>query len=105
MPDLDAVLTGHRDAITVRRIYGDPVESDGVTVIPAASVFGGSGGGGDMDGNGGGGFGLIGRPAGAWVIKDGEVTWQRAIDLNRLASLGFLLLAGWLFRRRRTRRG
>jgi hypothetical protein len=26
--DLDTLLQGHRDAITVRRIYGDPVERD-----------------------------------------------------------------------------
>ena len=58
MPDLDALLQGHRDAITVRRVYGDPVERDGVTIVPAAAVFGGTGGGGDDDGNGGGGLGL-----------------------------------------------
>ena len=39
--DLDTLLQGHRDAITVRRIYGDPVERDGVTIVPAASVIGG----------------------------------------------------------------
>jgi hypothetical protein len=27
--DIDALLQGHRDAITVRRIYGDPVEQNG----------------------------------------------------------------------------
>jgi uncharacterized spore protein YtfJ len=45
--DLDTLLQGHRDAITVRRIYGDPVERDGVTIVPAAMVMGGTGGGGD----------------------------------------------------------
>jgi hypothetical protein len=29
--DLDTLLQGHRDAITVRWIYGDPVERDGST--------------------------------------------------------------------------
>jgi hypothetical protein len=51
--DLDTLLQGHRDAITVRRIYGDPVERDGITIVPAAVVMGGTGGGGDEDGNGG----------------------------------------------------
>ena len=97
--DLDALLQGHRDAVTVRRIYGDPVERDGVTLVPAAAVFGGTGGGGDREGNGGGGFGLIGRPVGAWVLRDGKVTWRPALDVTRLAFLGALLLLA--LRRRR----
>ena len=101
MPDLDALLQGHRDAVTVRRIYGEPLESDGVTVVPAAAVFGGTGGGGDTQGNGGGGFGLIGRPVGAWVIRDGTVRWQPAIDVNRIALLAFLLGLAFAVRRRR----
>ena len=101
MPDLDALLQGHRDAVTVRRIYGEPLESDGVTVVPAAAVFGGTGGGGDTQGNGGGGFGLIGRPVGAWVIRDGTVRWQPAVDVNRIALLAFLLGLAFAVRRRR----
>ena len=89
--DLDSLLQGHRDAVTVRRIYGDPVERDGVTIVPGAAVFGGTGGGGDAEGNGGGGFGLIGRPVGAWVIRDGEATWKPAVDVNRAAVFVFLL--------------
>jgi uncharacterized spore protein YtfJ len=85
--DLDTLLQGHRDAITVRRIYGDPVERDGATIVPAAVVMGGTGGGGDGGGNGGVGLGLAGRPAGAWVIRDGEVTWKPAIDVTRLAAI------------------
>jgi uncharacterized spore protein YtfJ len=89
--DLDTLLQGHRDAINARRIYGDPVERDGVTVVPAASVFGGTGGGGDADGDGGAGFGLAGRPAGAWVIRDGDVEWKPAVDVNRIAFFVFVL--------------
>lgn len=103
--DLDTLLQGHRDAITVRRIYGDPVERDGVTIVPAAAVFGGTGGGGDEDGNGGGGFGLIGRPTGAWVIRDGEVTWKPAIDVTRLAAIVGLVFVAALRTRRRARAG
>jgi len=97
--NLDALLQGHRDAVNVRRIYGDPVERDGVTIVPAAAVFGGTGGGGDDEGNGGGGFGLAGRPVGAWVIRDGQVTWKPTVDVNRIALLAFLL--GLVFARRR----
>lgn len=96
MPDLDALLQGHRDAINVRRVYGDPVERDGVTVVPAALVIGGTGGGGDSDGDGGGGLGLIARPVGAWEIRDGNVRWRPVVDLSRvllvLAVLGLFAL-------------
>jgi uncharacterized spore protein YtfJ len=98
--DLDTLLQGHRDAITVRRIYGDPVERAGVTVVPGAVVMGGTGGGGDADGDGGGGLGLIGRPVGAWVIRDDEVTWKPALDLNRVAAFAFLLGLAFALRRR-----
>jgi len=51
----DPVSTA-RDSITVKRVYGDAYERNGVTVIPAAAVFGGAGGGtGDQpDGSSGG---------------------------------------------------
>lgn len=97
--DLDALLQGHRDAVNARRIYGEAVVSNGVTVVPAASVFGGTGGGGDAEGDGGAGFGLIGRPVGAYVIRGGEVTWKPAVDVNRLAIFAFLL--GLVFALRR----
>jgi uncharacterized spore protein YtfJ len=77
-----------RDAMTVKRVYGEPYQVDGVTIIPAAAVMGGGGGGGDTEGNGGGGFGLAARPVGAWVIKDGDATWRPAIDLNRVILVG-----------------
>jgi uncharacterized spore protein YtfJ len=87
---LDDLIGTARDAITVRRVFGDPYEKDGLTVIPAARVMGGGGGGNGTDDAGqqgeGGGFGLVARPAGAYVIKDGEVTWRPALDPNRLAA-------------------
>jgi uncharacterized spore protein YtfJ len=85
------VLSQTRDAMTARRVYGEPYEHEGVTVIPAANVMGGGGGGGDTEGNGGGGFGLTARPAGAWVIRDGEARWRPALDLNRAIFMGQLI--------------
>ncbi|HYN66675.1 MAG TPA: hypothetical protein VES93_07275, partial [Ornithinibacter sp.] len=32
----------------------------------------------------GGGFGMRGHPAGVYVIKDGAVKWQPAVDPNRV---------------------
>ncbi|MBI4260060.1 MAG: sporulation protein [Actinobacteria bacterium] len=86
--DVLRTLEGARDAITVKRVYGDPFEKDGVTVIPAAKVGGGGGGGygGDSEGNSGSGtgFGLTARPVGAFVIRGGEVAWQPAVDVSRI---------------------
>jgi uncharacterized spore protein YtfJ len=103
------VLKGFRDSLTVSRVYGEPFEKNGVTVIPAASVFGGGGGGEGEDPDSpmgkasGSGFGMMARPAGAYVIRGDEVTWQPAIDVNRLvaALLAFLTLRLLLSRRRR----
>jgi uncharacterized spore protein YtfJ len=97
MPDVDDMWRGARDAMTVKRVYGDPVQSDGVTLVPAAAVRGGAGGGGEggPEGGGGGGFGIVARPIGAYVIRDGSVSWRPAVDLNRVlllaAALVFLL--------------
>ena len=44
--DIHEVLNHARDAMTVKRVFGDPYEKDGVTVIPVANVMGGAGGGG-----------------------------------------------------------
>jgi uncharacterized spore protein YtfJ len=101
MPNVDELLKGARDAISVKRVYADPIESDGVTIVPAAVVRGGGGGGGDDEGNGGGGFGLHARPAGAWVIRGSEAVWKPAVDLNRIALFAFLLGLALALRRGR----
>jgi uncharacterized spore protein YtfJ len=104
MANVDQLLEGAREAMTVRRVFGEAYEEDGVTVIPVAAVRGGAGGGGDESGNGGGGFGLQARPVGAYVVKDGDVTWKPAVDPNRIVAgwqavsvLG--LLVAWAFAR------
>ncbi|HEX2194390.1 MAG TPA: sporulation protein [Candidatus Limnocylindria bacterium] len=82
------MLEGAREAITVRRVYGDPIEAEGVTIIPAADVRGGGGGGADTQDNGGGGFGLIARPVGVYVVRGGDVRWEPAVDVSRVAIIG-----------------
>jgi uncharacterized spore protein YtfJ len=95
--NVDEMLTGARDVLTVKRVYGDPIERDGILVIPAAKVTGGGGGGGDSENNAGGGFGVSAKPAGAWVVKDGEVTWTPAIDATRIATLAMLVAIVFLW--------
>ncbi|HSI99548.1 MAG TPA: sporulation protein [Patescibacteria group bacterium] len=77
-------ITSTLDALHVKRVFGEPIERDGALFIPAAKVRGAGGGGGDTQGNGGSGFGLTAKPAGMYVIRDGEATWQPALDLNRV---------------------
>jgi uncharacterized spore protein YtfJ len=88
--DVQETIAKARDAITVKRVYGDPYERDGVTVIPAAVVGGGAGGGSGESvepnkGSGGGsGFGMGARPVGAYVITGGQVRWEPAIDVSQI---------------------
>ena len=107
--DLMETISAARDAITVKRVYGEPYERNGVVVIPAAAVQGGGGGGGgegDGQSGSGGGFGLRARPVGAYVIRGEQVSWEPAMDLNRvilggqLLALATLLVVGSIARRR-----
>ena len=84
------MLEGAREAMTVKRVYGDPIERDGLTIVPTADVRGGGGGGGDAENNGGGGFGLQARPVGIYIVKNGEVNWEPAVDVNRISIMGIV---------------
>jgi len=92
--DVRQMIDEAREVMT-RRVYSDPYERNGVTVILASRVQGGGGGGGGTGqepeakggatGSGwGGGFGLNDRPVGAFVIKGEEVRFVPALDLNRI---------------------
>jgi uncharacterized spore protein YtfJ len=107
---LDELMTQAQDAITVKKVFGEPYATEGVTVIPAASVAGGVGGGGGSDERGqsgqGGGYGVAARPAGVYLIKDGTVVWRPAVDVNRLfavlgaVAVAFLVTRAWAQRAR-----
>jgi uncharacterized spore protein YtfJ len=119
--DVPKIMERVQDMTSVRRVYGDPVERDGVVVIPAAVVRGGGGGGGGgggtADGGGGAGgsgegsgagWGVHARPVGAWIVKDGQAYWEPALDLDRIivgaqvaTVVALLTLRTWLRRRRR----
>jgi uncharacterized spore protein YtfJ len=72
------------DGMKPDHVYGQPIERDGSLFLPAAKVRGGGGGGGDTEGNAGGGFGLTAKPAGVYVIRNGDAEWRPAIDVNRI---------------------
>jgi uncharacterized spore protein YtfJ len=83
----EEIVQGLRDGMAVQRVFGDPIERDGVTVIPVAQVGGGGAGGGggtETEGGSGGAFGLGAKPVGVYVIKNGEVSWRPALDVNKI---------------------
>jgi uncharacterized spore protein YtfJ len=101
--DVSTVLNQARDGMTVKQVFGDSYEKDGVTVIPVANVMGGAGAGGgsgagarqagtgdESSGQGaadtgyGMGYGLRATPAGVYVITGSDVEWKPALDMNRL---------------------
>jgi uncharacterized spore protein YtfJ len=84
--DTREILNQASETMTIKRVVGEPVEKDGVTIVPVAMVIGGAGGGGgrsgprekegEKEGEGsGGGYGLVARPVGAYVIKGDTVSW------------------------------
>jgi len=89
--NVQQVLSGAQDAMTARRVFGDPIEAGGVTVIPVARVQGGGGGGSSPNDQGGVGFGLNARPAGVYVVRNGRVAWRPAVDVNRIVLGGQLV--------------
>ncbi|MEV6342829.1 spore germination protein GerW family protein [Actinoplanes sp. NPDC051851] len=103
------------DTATVSRVFGTPIEKDGVLLLPVARVAGGAGGGGGggdsadgtTQGSGNGvGYGLSAKPAGVFVLKEGEVTWKPALDVNKiilggqLVAIAAFLVARSVLRRR-----
>ena len=111
--DAKEILEQARDALTVRRVFGDPVEKEGVLIVPVARVMGGAGSGSGEEGEGGGrggggGWGGVAAPAGVYVIDGQDVRWQPAVDVNRVVLggqvafvVGLLVLRSILRARRR----
>ena len=98
--DIQNVLTGAQDAMTARRVFGDPIQVNDVTVLPVAVVGGGGGGGAKTADQGGVGFGVSARPAGVYVIRGGNAVWRPAVDVNRVILGGQLvaIAAIWALR-------
>jgi len=112
---IEELLSKATDRLEARMVYTEPLEKDGITVIAAARLAGGGGAGNGRDERGqqgeGGGLGLTAKPAGAYVIKDGKLRWEPAVDVNRLvATIGavtvaVMLVAARIVRHRTAARG
>ncbi len=82
----------------IRSVYGDPIELDGVTLIPVALVqygFGSGSMGGDDDrsagGGGGGGYSI---PLGAYVRDDDGLHFRPNIITLIAVGIPFVFVAG-----------
>jgi uncharacterized spore protein YtfJ len=112
------ILEQARDTFTVKRVFGEPIERDGLVLVPVAAVSGGGGAGsgegrpaGESEAAGtgaGGGFGGTARPVGVYVIDHGQVRWEPAVDVGRaivgaqvVLVVGLLVLRSVLRARRR----
>lgn len=97
--NVETLLAQAHDAMTVKRVFGDPILQDGVTLIPVATVCGGGGGGAgegpEAQGKGwGAGYGVTARGIGTYVIEGGNVRFVPAVDVNRaLLVAGFVAVA------------
>ena len=107
--DVEKLMSTITGDLTPKRVFGEPIERDGVVLVPVASVRGGAGGGsGGRDGEEGtgGGGGVTARGLGVFVVKDGTVSWQPALDVAKLAvagqvfALAFMLVLRSILRRR-----
>jgi uncharacterized spore protein YtfJ len=130
--DVQDLLSKVGQSLSVGRAFGAAYEKDGAMIIPVALVAGGGGGGegtgpyaaasnnesagggekapdqtGDVPSGSGGGFGGVVMPVGAYVVKDGNVRWVAALNLNLvvLAALATLRLVIRSRRRARRHRG
>jgi uncharacterized spore protein YtfJ len=87
------LIDSWRDAYSVRRVFGDPIEKDGLVIIPVAMVSGPAESTGDGDGEveSGGGFGGMARPVGVFVVSAEDVQWRPAFDVTVLGLAGLAL--------------
>lgn len=92
-------ITRTMESNTSRQVFGEPISTGDVMIIPVARVRGGGGGGGGggnvpmmekaTSGEGAGaGMSLSAKPVGAFVVRGSDVSWRPALDLNRIVLGG-----------------
>ena len=91
--------------VGAQAVFGEPVERDGVTVIPVARAawgFGGGSGQGDEGEGTGGGGGASTTPIGYVEIKDGQTSFKPIVDIRPfVVAAAFGLAAGLVAAARR----
>ncbi len=89
------ILDRARDAMNVKRVFGEPIHEGDLTIVPVAKISGGAGAGSGTDDEGGkgsgGGFGLHATGIGVYEIRNGAATYKPAIDINRVIMGGQMI--------------
>ena len=109
------VITEARERMSQHTVFGEPITHDGVVVIPVARVGGmvgaGTGNRSDAEKGAGGGLTMRAAPVGVFVIRNGNVVWRPAVDVNKVILGGqivgivaLLTLRSLVKARRRRRR-
>src|SRR4029077_2012580 len=96
----EEIVTRVGDQLGIRRVFGEPIERDGLVVVPVAVAIGGGGGGDAPEQGSGAGFGGMTRGIGVYAISNGQVRFIPAIDATALAAMG-VVLAGLVLRAKR----
>jgi uncharacterized spore protein YtfJ len=93
MANAQELLANASHGVSASQVFGEPYERDGVTVIPVARVVGGGGGGYAREEGSGSGYGLIAEPVGAYVITNGSVKWEPAVNVNKIVNSALVMAA------------
>src|SRR5204862_748297 len=91
---VEDILDKARNTVSVREVYGEPYERDGVTVIPVARVIGAGGGGSGTGGEGEGsghGYAPKSEPVGVYVLQGGRVGGQPGVHVGKIISGAFVV--------------
>ncbi|ANP72969.1 MULTISPECIES: hypothetical protein [Cryobacterium] len=97
MTNLALKLAENARYIGVRSAYGDPVQIEGVTIVPVALVqygFGGGGEGDDAEGAAGGGGGGMAIPIGAYVKSGGAARFEPNVISLLAVGIPFVWVSG-----------
>ena len=96
MTNLVLKLAENARSVGVRTAYGDPIQVEGVTLVPVALVQYGFGGGdaGESDGGAGGGGGGLSIPIGAYVKSGNTVRFDPNVVSLLVVAIPFVWVAG-----------
>jgi len=98
----EELVEKNEGVMTVKRVFGEPITSDGLTLIPVAKVRGAGGGGSGESETGpgkgwGAGYAATAEGIGTYVIKGQSVRFVPVVDVVRVMRMTALVVLGVLF--------
>lgn len=96
MTNLVLKLAENARSVGVKSAYGDPIQVEGITLVPVALVQYGFGGGdaGESAGGAGGGGGGMSIPIGAYVKTGNTVRFDPNVISLLMVGIPFVFVAG-----------